>query len=365
MALTFFVVSSCEDDAETFAISTSNAPVLSELSITQIELDANNTANPALTLIWQEADYGQQLAINYAIQFASENTFSNPVTAASVTGRNSITFSIAELNSAADNTGLNPFEWATLYTRVVSSLGTQSSNEIPSNVISFDVFPFFNYPFNDYYIVGNGTAPDWNNNNNNPALYRDPNDENVFNYTGLFVNNGGGFNDGRFKVLETKGLWQPQWGVTANEGEDDLITSGDIAGNPGTQDSDPGRFGVEATGFYTFTINFASRKFTIEPFDASGITSPGTLEVQGSGVASNVAMTPLNFDGHIWYANSVRLTPGDVSFLTDGGASWGSTTSFSGVATDGGGNIPIIVEDDYDIWFNDLTGQYIMVPLNL
>ena len=77
-------------------------------------------------------------------------------------------------------------------------------------------------------------------------------------------------------------------------------------------------------------------------------------------------MTPLAHDGHIWYANAVRLTPGDVTFLTDTvELTWGGTTSFSGVATDGGGSIPVIVEDDYDVWFNDLTGRYILIPLNL
>ena len=27
--------------------------------------------------------------------------------------------------------------------------------------------------FNDYYLVGNGVASGWNNNLNNPALFRD------------------------------------------------------------------------------------------------------------------------------------------------------------------------------------------------
>ena len=76
-------------------------------------------------------------------------------------------------------------------------------------------------------------------------------------------------------------------------------------------------------------------------------------------------MSPLSFDGHIWYATAVRLTPGELSFVTDSNTSWGSSTSFSGVATDGGGAVPIIVEDDYDVWFNDLTGRYIFIPLNL
>ena len=76
-------------------------------------------------------------------------------------------------------------------------------------------------------------------------------------------------------------------------------------------------------------------------------------------------MTALAFDGHIWYALGIRLTPGDVKFTTGAGASWGSSSSFSGIATAGGDAIPVIVEDDYDVWFNDLTGRYILIPINL
>ena len=353
IGLVLLIFNSCEDNSEIFSISAPNAPVLAGLNFTDLQLDAVNTNNPAVTLNWNEADYGQQAAVNYAIQFSKDDVFTAPVTAATVTGLSSITLSVSEVNAAAGNAGLNPFEWKPIYVRIMSSLGTQNSNTATSNVIQFNVFPYFNYVFNDYYLVGDATAPGWNNNNNNPALYRDENDSNVFYYTGFFSDNG------HFKVLETKGLWQPQYGT------DDGTTVGN---NPGGG-TDPERFpygggnGIPA-GFYTFTINFASNTFTFVPFNASGITSPATLTLQGSSTA-NVSMTPLAHDGHIWYANSVRLTPGDVSFVTDTGASWGSTTSFSGVATDGGGSVPVIVEDDYDVWFNDLTGRYILIPLNL
>jgi hypothetical protein len=76
-------------------------------------------------------------------------------------------------------------------------------------------------------------------------------------------------------------------------------------------------------------------------------------------------MTRSSHDSHIWFANNIRLTPGNLNFLTNSGSVWGATNSFSGTATLNGGNIPVIVEDVYDIWYNDLTGHYIMIPLNL
>ena len=67
-------------------ISAPTAPVLAELGFTDLELDAVNTGNPAVTLNWNEANYGQQASINYAIQFSSDDAFTAPVTAATITG---------------------------------------------------------------------------------------------------------------------------------------------------------------------------------------------------------------------------------------------------------------------------------------
>lgn len=352
IGMLLLVFNACDDTSEVFTISTPKAPVLANLGFTDLELDAVNTGNPAITLNWVEADYGIQASINYAIQFASDEAFTTPITAGTITGNTSITLSVNEVNAAAGNAGLNPFEWKTLFARVVSSIGTKDSEKSASNVIQFEVYPYFNYVFKDYYLVGNATSPDWNNNNNNPALYRDASDSNTFYYTGYF-------GAGEFKILEEKGLWQPQWGTNDK-------SSIDV--NPGGG-TDPGTFpnnnsAITTAGYYTFKINFASKTFTFLPFNATGKTSPASLAIKGTST-TDVAMTALTFDGHIWFASNVKLTPGEIEFVTGTGSKWGASTSFSGVATDGGGAIPVIVEDNYDVWYNDLTGQYILIPLNL
>ncbi|ARV16826.1 SusE domain-containing protein [Polaribacter sp. SA4-12] len=355
IGLVLLFIQSCDDTTEKFTISQPTAPILAELNFTQLELDAVNTSNPALTLNWDEADYGIQAAVNYTIQFSKDDTFAETVIASTITGKTSVTLSINEVNAAAGNAGLNPFNWSNIYVRIVSSLGTQNSETAASNAIMFSVYPYYNYVYDDYYLVGDATAPGWNNNNNNPALFRDETDSNTFYYTGLWADNG------HFKVLETKGLWHPQlgtddgvkfWGttLTSSSPEPERLPYGGGNGIPG--------------GFYTLKMNFASKTFTFEAYDATGKTSPASLEIQGSSTA-NVAMTPLAFDGHIWFATAIHLTPGNIEFVTGASAKWGSTTSFSGVATDGGGAVPVIVEDDYDVWFNDLTGRYIFIPLNL
>ncbi|WP_156033034.1 SusE domain-containing protein [Sediminibacter sp. Hel_I_10] len=360
-----FFLNSCEDDNAIITVSETNPISLSELSVSMIELDPNNPANPAVTFNWEEADYGFPASENYDVIMASDASFTNPVVATSAAGATSATLSMNELNTIAGTVGIPPFEFNTLYAKVESSIGTQNGLPVSSNAIMFSVQPYFNYDFKDYFLVGNGTAADWNNNNNNPPLFRDAENIDLYTYTGLFTKGGGGFTDGRFKLLEARGMWQPQWGTTLSEPDDLIETSGEIAGNPTTQDSDPGRFGVTADGYYKFTVNFSSFTYSIEPYDASGATEFSSMTLQGSALTEDAVMMQLPFDSHIWYVNSINLAPGDVSFTTNTGASWGSDSSFSGSATEGGNAIPVIVQDDYEVWFNDLTGDYIMIPLNL
>lgn len=363
IAIFVLVFKSCDDDSEIFTVSGSPTPSqLASLGFTELTLDPVNINNPAITFNWTPADYGIQASVNYDIEFSSDNAFTSPVIAATVTGQTSVSLSMAEANTAAGNAGLNPFQWATVYMRVVSSLGTQRSVTASSNTIELMVYPYFNYTFNDFYLVGDATAPNWNNNSDNPALFRDASDSNLYSYTGRF--SGGG----HFKVLSTLGQWQPQYGTDSATRNNDGSASGDVGANLGSG-SDPERFPYAGgngipEGYYTFTINFATNKFSFETFDVSGSTSPASLTLEGSSTA-NVSLTPLAFDGHIWTAKNVRLIPGSVEFVTDGGARWGNTNAFSGVSTSGGGAIPVVVEDDYDVWFNDLTGEYILIPLNL
>jgi len=370
-----FFLTSCEDDASDYIVTETQAITLADLPITMIELDGSNPGNPAITFNWNEADYGQQTSENYAVIVSSDESFTNPITATSVVGTTSATLSVNELNSSAGSAGLPPFAFSTLYAKVESSIGTQNGLPISSNTIEFMVQPYFNYAFKDYYLVGNGTSADWNNNNNNSPLFRDAENGNLYVYTGFFTKGGGAFTDGRFKILENRGQWQPQWGTDYPDIDDTdpIEASGGIASNPpgipNPSDPDdlrdPGRFGVLTDGYYTFTINFSSNTYTINPFNAEGATDFTGMTLQGSGVESDTAFTQSIFDTHLWYINSINLQPGDLQFITNTGSSWAGSTSFSGVATEGGGSIPVVVQDDYEVWFNDLTGDYMMIPLNL
>ena len=354
--------SKCEDTIGEFVVETPSTFSLATIEITQLELDAVNSNNPILTLNWDQAEYGQQVSVRYDVEFSTDETFTDSFIGGSITGNNTLTFSNSELNFAVGKAGANPFVNTPVYIRIRSSLGIQISVPSYSNIQMISVIPYFNYTFNDYYLVGNGTESGWNNNNNNPALFRNPENEFEFNFTGYFLKGvSNDINEGRWKVLETKGSWEGQWGI---EGDDNFQTSGDVAGNPGTQDSDPVPFGINTSGNYSFTINFSSLKYTIEPFEGSPVVSPSSLTIEGASLESNIALTKSTFDTNMWYTSNVRMVPGNIKFIADG-LSWGATTEFSGIATADGGNIPVVVEDDYDIYFNALTGQYQIIPLNL
>jgi len=347
------IVSSCTDDTEKFVVSDTAPVVLSELTITNIELDPINTNNPAITLNWTEADYGMQASVSYTLEFSNDEAFTNPVRAATVTGNNTVTLSVSELNSAAGNVGFPPFAWNTMYARVISSIGTQNGLPVASNSINFSIYPYFNYPYTDLYFVGPACASGWNNNNNNPALFRSASNSNEFTYTGYF------FAD-QLKMLEMKGAWAPQYG------ED----NGKLSYRPTENDPDPSAIDdITISGYYKFTANISTLEFSLEPYDGS-TPSFSSLAITGNATASSTDLQQYGvgvtvFDEHIWYISSVHLIPGELQFMVNGSESWGGETSFSGIATTGGDSIPVVVEDDYSVWFNDLTGDYILIPLNL
>lgn len=337
----------CDDGIEEVQVAQALQPAVVETDQTVIDLLSNENLpdNPALTLVWQDVDYGVQAVPDYEIQFSSDQAFTNPVSV-TVTKARTITWTVRELNVEAQKAGLAVEEEGTMYIRIISTLGASNNTAVPveSNVVAVNVIPYFSYIFKDYYLVGAATQPGWENNNNNPPLFRTEEDPNVYRYTGFF-------NSDEFKVLEILGLWQPQWG--SNDGTT-------LAGNPATQGGDPGTFVISgAAGYYTFSANFNNLSYTIEPFDASGATTFSTIELTGS--AGSVTLTQSSFDQQIWYANGVDLSSGTAQFVTNTGATWGGANEFHGRATEGATTIPI-TERNYNIWFNSLTGDYMIIP---
>jgi hypothetical protein len=113
--------------------------------------------------------------------------------------------------------------------------------------------------------------------------------------------------------------------------------------------------------------------FSVQNFYYSSDPVLSSVGISGSATPGGSTATTLAqygigasvFDQHIWYIRNVRLVVGEFQIMVNGSNAWGNTTDFSGKATLNGGSIPVTVEDDYEVWFNDLTGEYHLIPINL
>lgn len=315
-------------------------------------------ANTAERFVWNTVDVGVPTNVTYELQGSTTAEFED-YTVLGSTSSNNIAVTVDQLMDLAEDAGLDndPNTEApntgTIYVRVVASAGTAGEMPHMSDVLSLTLLlPESGEEDEDpreFFLVGSATPDNWNNNANNTPLFRDPANEDLYYYTGKF-------NAGEFKLLEVRGQWQPQWGLDNGQ-----LTSSDILGG------DPGAFVVDAEGYYTFTLDADAMTYTFEPYDASGAATYATIGFLGDatpgGWDADTDFTQLTFDPHIWYATGVSLTDGEMKFRANDAwdVNWGADTPLSGRATANGPNIPVS-EGVYDIWFNDLTGRYILIP---
>ncbi|RZS92551.1 SusE domain-containing protein [Aquimarina brevivitae] len=348
-----------EDDEPTFMINEEaiEAPLLVTPN-SSVNLDQESADQQALTIVWEDANYNFETPVTYNIEVtAAGEGFDTPIEAAQTSERY-YSWTVGELNSLAIAAGLEADTEGNLNIRVVSSLGTNDGVPADSNVLVITLTPYSTIiPVKDLFLVGNATAADWNNDNNNPPIVRNPANENDFSFKGRFL--GGG--DLAFKLLEIRGQWQPQWGT--NDG-----TTVEV--NDGTG-SDPGVFSVPAEGYYEFNINIDDRTFSVSPYDASGATDYTAIGIGIIGSATpngwddDTDMTQSTFDSHLWYINDIVLIDGEAKFRTnsDWSTNWGADTALTGYGNQDGPNIPVTA-GTYDVWFNDLDGSYVFILKN-
>lgn len=344
LLIALVIMTGCSEDDEKLTVAVEDAPLLAELDINRVALDQTNPGNPAVTISWNKASYGLPTLVNYVVEFATEDTFTTPIAAVSTTNTEA-TISVSALNNTANDLGFVPFEWQQAFIRIKSSIGTQASNVSYSEPIEIMINPYFSYPFDDYYLVGAATAPGWNNDQNNPLLFRNAFNENEYSYTGRFLADA-------FKILANRGQWAPQYG---QDGGTLVLRATD-------DDPDPPVFSSTSEGYQKFTVNFSTGSFTLT--EVSNVGAPFTSVSLDGNEGSSASLTALDFDPHIWYIPSTPLEAGSVTFLANGSTTYGGSSEFSGVSVVDGVSIPVPVKDNYEIWFNDITGDYAMIPLN-
>lgn len=159
-------LASC-DDRELVQVENTAAPIVMDLSAENIFLDKNYPDNPALNVSWTQAGYSTPVSINYKIEVAKDADFKTPYTLGTVAESvRTATFTVNQLNTAAQTIGLVKDVPGKMYIRVSSSLGNGVLTAV-SNVTSVMVTPYaLTYP--TFYLVGAASyiptpasAPGW------------------------------------------------------------------------------------------------------------------------------------------------------------------------------------------------------------
>ncbi|MFE3847090.1 SusE domain-containing protein [Flavobacterium sp. LB3P45] len=344
IALFAVVALSCsvEDVQDRPVIEGIDSPVLTAPATgASYVLKQENNATQAERFTWKSANYGGNVQVTYAVEIDKKgNAFKTPQSIGSVISANQVSVSVEQLNNAAvvlKAASGSPVEFEV---RVKSSTGAMAP--MYSNVVGI-IINSYNpvIPKRQLFLVGDATAAGWNvDKNTNDALFRDSVNDNLYTYTGYF-------GTGDVKLIEKRGLWQPQWGTNAGTA---------LAVNPGAG-TDPGSFKILTAGYYTFVVNIATMTVSLTPFTASTATTYATIGLVGDSTSGgwdvSTPMVKSTFDPHIWRVG-VTLTKGKLKFRANNAwaVSWGQ------------GGADILVEaGKYDIYFNDLDGKYILIPV--
>ncbi len=147
LALALLLVNvSCENDDQAIISGDANAPQLIAPSAdANYVLTAANGSAEAATFVWNHAEYGQQTAVNYELEFAKSGTdFAEPISGGtSANNQKFISYTGSQLNAIATQAGLAPFAEGKLDVRVKSWLGTTGEGTMMySNIVSITVKPY-------------------------------------------------------------------------------------------------------------------------------------------------------------------------------------------------------------------------------
>lgn len=333
---------SCENEENLMFLTPQEAAfaIITPDTGSSVVLNKATPNNTALTLTWEKVDYGTPTIVTYTVQFAASNTeFGTPIDISSSTTTHA-SLSVSELNAKALELGLVPDVEGTIDIRIKSTVGTAGSEPKYSAPITIIVTPYRGvFPRVDLYLVGPATSAGWSVDNGNMPIFRDTKDNAKHYYTGYFASEG-------FKLIEQIGFWAPMYG-----------TEGDKVKYRATEsDTDPGLFSIASAGYYTFEINLEELTYTLAPYTGP-TTTYATIGLVGDSTPSgwdvSIPMTQSSFDAHIWKVTQT-LTDGKLKFRANNSwdVNWG----------DNGGDI-LVTAGTYDIWFNDLDGRYMFLPV--
>ncbi|AWG20971.1 DUF5116 domain-containing protein [Flavobacterium faecale] len=359
--ISVLAVSCTADDVE-------NRPVVSKIATPEMTapttakqyvLKEVNASSDADRFVWTAAQYTESVVVQYSLMMdVSGGDFTKAQTLVKTSSVTQASVSVKALNQAAIELGAVPGTPKQFDVKVMATVSggvpTESAKVITISINTYS--GLIAYPFTDWYLVGDATVAGWDNNNKNQVLFRGGTNPKEYRFTGYFK-------AGYFKLISTLGQWAPMYG----KGD-----AGTIVSRAKDADPDPASFEIATAGYYTFTMNTETLKYTLVPYNATAATSYTRIGFIGSSRTGTDAgwsgddtpMVKSTFDTHLWTL-TITLFDGKGKFRANNAwdKSWGGDTAFAAFPTQGasGGDIPV-ARSKYKVLFNDLDGSYMMFP---
>ena len=279
----------CEKDEEKVVMN-ANARVESNLSASALVLDKTQTNTTALTVNWEEKDFGVNVAPKYTVEIANAAGKKKLLSA----DKSPLTLTHKELNEYLVGLGLKTGVATNVTVAVKAALSDQRS--IVSSEKSLTVTPYFDeIKPSEWGVVGSATPNAWNG----PDIKMwNAADGNLVAYATLSA--------GEIKFRKNN-----DWGVN-------------LGGSNGKLSSGGANIAVTA-GTYKITIDLSKNTYTIETYSWGVV---GDLNTWGK-----TPDTKMSYEGSTasWVAKNVTLTEaGSIKFRLN--SDWG--TNFGADSTD-------------------------------
>lgn len=135
--------------------------------------------------------------------------------------------------------------------------------------------------------------------------------------------------------------------------------------------NDGGSFFVEENGYYTIKLNTATHEVSIIPYVSStgNVDTFSDMAIAGDfnyWVTNTTFMTPVNPnspENHDWYITLNLSAPSEFKFVSgEWDSHWGDEAFPYGTGSANGLNVPVPA-GEFQVMFNDITGNYIFVPI--
>ncbi|UKB85541.1 SusE domain-containing protein [Chryseobacterium sp. MEBOG06] len=341
-----FIISCEKDEDQAVITETIKSKVTPDK--TTIVLDKANPDNVALNITWNKSTFNIPVVYTQQIQFAIKGENFKDASTTEVT-TSPLAYTNKQLNNIALSLGAATNVSAEIEVRIRTLVGAAP---FYSDVTTLVVTPYLlgpTYKYTDLYLIGDATSAGWDNSETNAKFLplQKTAATGVYSYVGYFAQGG-------FKLIKTPGSWDTQYGLGGSAGA--LSTS-----------ATSGNISVSAAGYYKLTVDTNALTYTFTAI-APPTVSYTTISMIGTASgdwSTDVDLQKSTFDPHIWVKKNAAMNSGEFKFRAnhDWGTNWGKAQEFFGVAELGGGNIPVSETFKYDVYFNDITAEYSLIPI--